>query len=1041
MSTQVLMEELFQKEIVNQQGEAASVDSSPSERVWNDASRARPSIPLQKSDRLNQNRTALVPRANRLGAARRSSTLGQSQRVTNGRDRLTLLPSYEWGRIISGKHDIKINGTCKADLISLCAAEVEAVRNAANSGLGHGRETEEQVKNSPGNITTRRHLTEEEAPSFSGLQPVLSQNFERSNATKQMGAPSSGKFGQFLESMARRRTNPNRRLGASTFPRRSAQGLSKLGFLGDRDIRLNGGGAPFTAPLARCIRRHVRMERFSISPDRAQVSVECKHTTRQFWEDRASDVRRDMPLIVACLPDIQKHCNETDVGVGRVLRCLKSNKSELQSSCTAVVTQRQVDSAEDVGLDTPLKVSCKQEVESLCPDVGYGGGAKFACLQSKRNQLGHMCQTELFRREVENAEDMRFNYRLASACAAEKQRFCENVHVGRGHAFGCLQRRMSEAEFSEECKIEMEQTIRNQGSDWRLDWRLRTFCYKDAVALCYPQVQLSLNSTMSEQSNASGVLGCLQFKYSEVASGSCRRELSRRISQSLQDIRNDYPASKQCGQEMKELCKHVKPGNGRIQACLEANKGSLRPQCQQILLTRNVLATHNWRFKFAIFSSCKKERQLFCKDVPEGENRVVRCLQDHTQDVEMSARCKKAVEIDEIKASGDSRLLPEVVDGCKEDMQALCPDARPDNGRMLYCLKQKRGHISAPTCRNAILRQFMRASENWKLDRPLAEACMDDVINFCKGKSSAAVHECLRSQEHNVTEACRTAEARMEMAEMEDIRLKPMVRNVCSDAIGTFCKDVVPGSARVITCLQEKIAEPLFPSACARRMKLVAQRSNERLAYNPRVLNGCQDEITKQCPGMNASNVAGGLGCLVEGYDSATHMCQTEVARSVKLALSIYVPESSVTRDCDNDAQQYCGLTTESSHFLRSGSISDCLMRRSGNLSASCWKLVSMGVSQASSGPGAETLFHGSNKMHNAIKKIAETANRQAANEAMKEFATHFIKTGRSSFVVLEGWPAIVVMACVCLLGGTVGYLGFRQLRNPNKGYIVYDKS
>lgn len=134
MSTQVLMEELFQKEIVNQQGEAASVDSSPSERVWNDASRARPSIPLQKSDRLNQNRTALVPRANRLGAARRSSTLGQSQRVTNGRDRLTLLPSYEWGRIISGKHDIKINGTCKADLISLCAAEVEAVRNAANSG-------------------------------------------------------------------------------------------------------------------------------------------------------------------------------------------------------------------------------------------------------------------------------------------------------------------------------------------------------------------------------------------------------------------------------------------------------------------------------------------------------------------------------------------------------------------------------------------------------------------------------------------------------------------------------------------------------------------------------------------------------------------------------------------------------------------------------------------------------------------------------------------------------------------------------------------
>lgn len=61
---------------------------------------------------------------------------------------------------------------------------------------------------------------------------------------------------------------------------------------------------------------------------------------------------------------------------------------------------------------------------------------------------------------------------------------------------------------------------------------------------------------------------------------------------------------------------------------------------------------------------------------------------------------------------------------------------------------------------------------------------------------------------------------------------------------------------------------------------------------------GCTDNTDQSfsSTGMNASNVAGGLGCLVEGYDSATHMCQTEVARSVKLALSIYVPESSVTR-------------------------------------------------------------------------------------------------------------------------------------------------
>jgi hypothetical protein len=55
-----------------------------------------------------------------------------------------------------------------------------------------------------------------------------------------------------------------------------------------------------------------------------------------------------------------------------------------------------------------------------------------------------------------------------------------------------------------------------------------------------------------------------------------------------------------------------------------------------------------------------------------------------------SAECRAAVSRDEVKATGDVRLLPEVHDQCKPDIQNLCPKVVPGRGRVLRCLKLKR---------------------------------------------------------------------------------------------------------------------------------------------------------------------------------------------------------------------------------------------------------------------------------------------------------------------------------------------------------------
>jgi hypothetical protein len=46
---------------------------------------------------------------------------------------------------------------------------------------------------------------------------------------------------------------------------------------------------------------------------------------------------------------------------------------------------------------------------------------------------------------------------------------------------------MEETEFGAECKVEVEKVSAAAAADWRLDWRLRTFCFKDAKTLCYQE--------------------------------------------------------------------------------------------------------------------------------------------------------------------------------------------------------------------------------------------------------------------------------------------------------------------------------------------------------------------------------------------------------------------------------------------------------------------------------------------------------------------------------------------------------------------------
>lgn len=58
--------------------------------------------------------------------------------------------------------------------------------------------------------------------------------------------------------------------------------------------------------------------------------------------------------------------------------------------------------------------------------------------RSKVGQTSWDCQEELFRQEVENADDLRLSYRLMRKCMGDKQKFCADIKPGAPPACRCV---------------------------------------------------------------------------------------------------------------------------------------------------------------------------------------------------------------------------------------------------------------------------------------------------------------------------------------------------------------------------------------------------------------------------------------------------------------------------------------------------------------------------------------------------------------------------------------------------------------------------
>jgi hypothetical protein len=85
-------------------------------------------------------------------------------------------------------------------------------------------------------------------------------------------------------------------------------------------------------------------------------------------------------------------------------------------------------------------------------------------------------------------------------------------------------------------------------------------------------------------------------------------------------------------------------------------------------------------------SACKADAEKFCKDVEPVHGKMVQCMKQH--EAELSPACKERI-------AAAKEKVKECEKECEPDVEKICKDIKPGQGRIVRCLKQHQAELSA----------------------------------------------------------------------------------------------------------------------------------------------------------------------------------------------------------------------------------------------------------------------------------------------------------------------------------------------------------
>ena len=299
----------------------------------------------------------------------------------------------------------------------------------------------------------------------------------------------------------------------------------------------------------------------------------------------------------------------------------------------------------------------------------------------------------------------------ADPCQQDIQKFCAGQKFRHGKIEDCLREHADEV--SRECRGRVA-AMRDQ--------------VQDSMQACAADVKKFCPNVPPGQGR---VMRCLKEHESEL-SAACRAEAG-----GLRDLtRRKSP----CYADQEKFCADVVPGEGRILDCLYAHRAELSSRCKPVVENAKGREAEIGSFSDA----CQGDLQKFCKGVPPGGSRQMRCLKEHESELSPTCRAESA----------ELRDLMRRDSPCYADQEKFCGTVEPGEGRIRDCLYTHRSKLS-PRCKQ-VVETDDKAEEQIE---DFIDACRGDLQEFCKGVAPGGGRfvQCLRQHESEISDTCKAA--------------------------------------------------------------------------------------------------------------------------------------------------------------------------------------------------------------------------------------------------------------------------------------------
>ena len=604
-----------------------------------------------------------------------------------------------------------------------------------------------------------------------------------------------------------------------------------------------------------------------------------------------------------------------------------------------------------------------------------------------------------------------------------------------------LQDNRDKPDFSAECRTEFEAMMARRASDFRLDAKLRELCKDDIEEVCGYEKD-SLDSIAGYDGR---VVECLQDYKEELVTPACKDRVHKLTERAAQDIRMDRPLADACYEDRQRLCEGIVPGDARVVRCLQDNRDKLTYECRATLFDQEVRLSEDIDFQYPMKKACARELELFCKDVPSGNARVIQCLVDHDEAADFGTECRNEVKRYEIRAGQDYRLNFRLNKACDVEIDRLCADVcspfqgQACGGTVLNCLMENNDSIQDEGCAKELFEFEKMVSNDERADAVLAKACSKDVAQFCADvqPGMGRVHDCLRGVADKVSKECAAEELKLQIVEAQDVRLRPGFARDCSEEMAVYCSAVAPGKGRMFRCLQANLGQVDFSEACKKRVsdKQARQQAFYKLDYGVR--STCAAEVDSLCASVKGAGhgQAAVLKCLANNVPTMSdRACQSEISRALRMALWQFRSGAALTEACDSDVEQFCAAEQQKKTV---GAVGRCLAKALSDakpLSDGCKKLVTFAVPK-----DPKEAFDSQLSNAAVAAKVAEITAQAQANGLASSLIRTDEKTGGAA-ITLTGWVALVSIGALVLVVVGGAYWAYRKYTGNDRPYTLVVK-